>query len=96
MAPPRPFAQGLRGVWTPGLVASTMCDVINGGLRMGLYPTVKHVLSTAMHGGVDDVSFRLKLLSGALTGALGSFVGVPAAAAAGIGVQTGSDGDKHR
>jgi hypothetical protein len=69
--------EGLRGVWTPGLVASTMCDVINGGLRMGLYPTVKHVLSTAMHGGVDDVSFRLKLLSGALTGALGSFVGTP-------------------
>eukprot|EP00667_Euglena_gracilis_P013613 EG_transcript_14055 len=75
--------EGLRGLWLPGLAASTLCDVVNGGLRMGLYPTVKQLLHAAGAGagpgaaGPEHASFTLKLLAGALTGAFGSFVGTP-------------------
>jgi len=77
--------EGVRGLWLPGLTASILCDAINGGLRMGLYPSVKHLLHSLGAGGSggggvassDHVSFPLKLLSGALTGAFGSFVGTP-------------------
>ena len=38
--------EGVLGMWRPGLGASCMRDVVNGGIRIGLYPTIRDNLPT--------------------------------------------------
>eukprot|EP00397_Hematodinium_sp_SG-2012_P059162 GEMP01075519.1.p1 GENE.GEMP01075519.1~~GEMP01075519.1.p1 ORF type:complete len:241 (+),score=25.41 GEMP01075519.1:68-724(+) len=63
--------EGLWGLWSPGLTASIMRDVINGAIRMGMYPTVKNSLPWEGSG------VAVKLCAGLITGAAGAFLGNP-------------------
>lgn len=70
----RIFAEeGLQGLLLPGITATALRDVFYSGLRVGLYPIVKDIIST----GDEDVGLANKLLIGACGGALGSLVANP-------------------
>lgn len=58
-----------RGLWVPGLLAMSMKSMCSSGLRVGFYPSLRDVLP---HGGLGE-----RMLAGALTGALGTFVANP-------------------
>ena len=66
--------EGLAGLWLPGLVASSMRNVINGAIRLGLYPTLRRAVASDDQG---DIGVAKKLLIGLTTGAIGAFVGNP-------------------
>lgn len=71
----------IRGLWTPGLTASILRDVINGGVRIGLYPSAVRAVHGVVPwgeaaGGAEPV-FATRLLAGLLTGAAGALLGNP-------------------
>lgn len=68
----------VRGLWLPGLTASVARDVINGGIRMGLYPTfVGGIHDLCCSVGLTLPSFGVKLLAGWCTGIVGAIAGNP-------------------
>ena len=81
--------EGLAGLWLPGLLASSMRDVINGAIRLGMYPTLRHALTTEDEAAAG-ISLSKKLLIGLATGACGAFVGNPTGEARVVGRGTGT------
>ncbi|CAD7971207.1 unnamed protein product [Amoebophrya sp. A120] len=68
----------IHGLWLPGLTASVCRDVINGGLRVGIYPMVKDLLHDQFHDPTGRTeSPTIAFLSGILTGMFGSFCANP-------------------
>eukprot|EP00441_Pelagodinium_beii_P014736 CAMPEP_0197665674 /NCGR_PEP_ID=MMETSP1338-20131121/60079_1 /TAXON_ID=43686 ORGANISM="Pelagodinium beii, Strain RCC1491" /NCGR_SAMPLE_ID=MMETSP1338 /ASSEMBLY_ACC=CAM_ASM_000754 /LENGTH=332 /DNA_ID=CAMNT_0043244551 /DNA_START=54 /DNA_END=1052 /DNA_ORIENTATION=+ len=67
-----------RGLWLPGLTASVVRDVINGGIRMGLYPSsVKTINDASSSLGLQLPGLGVKILAGWLTGMVGAYAGNP-------------------
>lgn len=68
----------VRGLWWPGLTASMLRDVINGGIRMGLYPTFAKGIQTSFSGaGIELPGLAVKILAGWTTGCIGAMAGNP-------------------
>jgi len=68
----------VRGLWLPGLTAAILRDTINGGIRMGLYPTSVRVINDACSdGSLNAPSIGVKMLAGCATGAVGAIAGNP-------------------
>lgn len=68
----------VRGLWWPGITASMLRDVINGGIRMGLYPTFAKGIQTSLSGsGIELPGLAVKILAGWSTGCIGSLAGNP-------------------
>lgn len=68
----------VRGLWLPGLTASVARDVINGGIRIGLYPTFVTGINDACSGCCVSIpSLGIKLLAGWCTGMVGAIAGNP-------------------
>lgn len=69
----------IRGLWLPGLTASVVRDIFNGGIRMGCYPaavrTVHEHAPWANAGGPPG--FGTKVLAGLLTGFTGAVIANP-------------------
>lgn len=66
----------VRGLWLPGLTASVVRDIINGGIRMGLYPAVARGINESLCG-TGAPGLGVKIMAGLVTGAVGSFAGSP-------------------
>lgn len=68
-----------RGLWLPGLTASIVRDIINGGIRMGGFPTVVRTLNESLPWAdpARPPSFSTKVLAGLFTGFAGAFIGNP-------------------
>ena len=64
---------GLFLLWTPGITATWIRAFGFTGLRVGLYPTVKALLS----GDDANASLSAKVAAGATTGAVGSSIASP-------------------
>lgn len=70
----------VRGLWLPGLTASILRDIANGGIRMGLYPAaVRSVHKVVPWGEKKQAapSFGTRVLAGLLTGFSGALIGNP-------------------
>jgi len=69
----------VRGLCLPGLAASVMRDIINGGIRMGMYPAAVRTLREQVpwETAGSPPTFATRFLAGALTGFMGAFVGNP-------------------
>lgn len=71
----------LRGLWLPGLTASIMRDVVNGGVRMGGYASAlqmwHEVVPWGAPRGEPRPAFATKLLAGMSTGAVGAVLANP-------------------
>lgn len=68
----------VQGLWRPGLTASVVRDVINGGIRMGLYPTcVKKINDASADISLQLPGLGVKILAGWLTGMVGACAGNP-------------------
>ncbi|CAD7940342.1 unnamed protein product [Amoebophrya sp. A25] len=65
----------VRGLWAPGLPASVCRDILNGGLRVGMYPAVRDTLEDFRWAEPDSAA--LSFSAGLLTGTFGSFVANP-------------------
>jgi len=70
--------EGVLALWKHGLAASVLREMSYSSLRMGLYPTVK-ALVTPNHadGSTQEAGLASKILAAALTGAIGSAVANP-------------------
>lgn len=68
-------SDGLRLMWSHGFVAMVGRDFFYSGVRTGLYPTVRSVLSGDRPA--SDVTLAEKIGAGALTGGLGSALANP-------------------
>ncbi|GMH74659.1 hypothetical protein TrST_g3991 [Triparma strigata] len=60
-----------QGLWFPGVVPSMLREFSYSSFRFGLYAPVKALLK------VDERSLQGKILSGATSGSIGSFLAVP-------------------
>jgi hypothetical protein len=71
----------VRGLWLPGLAASIMRDVVNGGIRMGCYPAAVRTLHQAVPWGAasgqSTPNFGTRVLAGLLTGFTGAILANP-------------------
>lgn len=69
----------IRGLWSPGLTASVVRDIFNGGIRMGCYPAAVRVVHEhapwATAGGPPG--FGTRVLAGLLTGFAGAGIANP-------------------
>lgn len=71
----------IRGLWLPGLTASIMRDIVNGGVRMGGYAGAvralhEHVPWGAPSGAQSPV-FGTRVLAGLMTGFTGAILANP-------------------
>jgi len=71
----------VRGLWLPGLTASIMRDVVNGGIRMGGYAAMVRQLHELVPWGAPSGSttpaFGTRVLAGLLTGFSGAILANP-------------------
>ena len=65
-------AEGLRGLLVPGLLPTCLQGFFYAGFRIGMYPSVNKQCQLTMSAKGD--AFGVKLLAGAATGSVGSFV----------------------
>ena len=70
--------EGVLALWKHGLAASVLREMSYSSLRMGLYPSVKAIV-TPKHadGSKQEAGLASKILAAALTGAIGSAVANP-------------------
>jgi len=68
-----------RGLWLPGLTASVLRDIANGGIRMGCYPATVRAVEEHAPWATPGVppSFATRILAGLLTGFTGALVANP-------------------
>lgn len=69
---------GILGLWTPGLTASCLREMINSGARAGLYCTVRDQIH--IHLDIDkgnDIHLLPKVLAAMSTGTVGAFLSNP-------------------
>lgn len=70
----------VRGLWLPGLTASVLRDIMNGGIRMGLYPAAVRSVHEVVPWGKatgDPPTFGTRVLAGLLTGFSGALLANP-------------------
>ena len=67
---------GVIGLYSPGLVASVTREMINSGIRSGLYVPVRNKILTATNSN-DSNNLAIKILSAISTGILGSLAANP-------------------
>jgi len=71
----------VRGLWLPGLTASIMRDIVNGGIRMGGYAAAVRTLHEQVPwgapSGAQTPAFGTRVLAGLLTGFSGAILANP-------------------
>jgi|EP00927_Polykrikos_kofoidii_P071127 hypothetical protein len=69
----------IRGLWSPGLSATIARDIINGGIRMGGFPSIMRNMHESLPWADPSMppSFSTKVLAGILAGFVGALVGNP-------------------
>ncbi|CAE8722080.1 unnamed protein product [Polarella glacialis] len=70
----------VKGLWAPGIVASVVRDICNGGIRMGLYPAAVRAVHAQVPWGEKQQAapnFATRVLAGLLTGFSGALIGNP-------------------
>lgn len=70
----------VRGLLTPGLSASLTRSTLYGAYRVGLYPTIRDAVGKWTHSDHSQTNasmIRQRILSGMVTGGLGSMVSCP-------------------
>mmetsp|Transcript_23025 Transcript_23025/g.64765 ORF Transcript_23025/g.64765 Transcript_23025/m.64765 type:complete len:335 (-) Transcript_23025:141-1145(-) len=71
----------VRGLWLPGLIASIMRDIVNGGIRMGGYAAAVRALHEQVPWGAPSgalaPTFGTRVLAGLLTGFTGAILANP-------------------
>jgi len=71
----------IRGLWVPGLTASILRDIVNGGIRMGGYAGCLRALHEQVpwgqRSGATTPAFGTRVLAGLLTGFTGAILANP-------------------
>ena len=68
---------GIIGLWTPGLTASCIRELLSSGPRAGFYVPVRRHLSQLLDKENKETSFAVKCLAAMTTGTLGSIIANP-------------------
>jgi hypothetical protein len=67
--------EGVVALWTHGFTGFVGRDFVYSGLRIGLYPTVRNIISLESSG--ETASLSSKIVSGCATGIIGSAIATP-------------------
>lgn len=68
---------GMLGLWTPGLTASCIRELLSSGPRAGFYVPVRRHFSQLLDKENKETSFAVKCLAAMTTGTLGSIIANP-------------------
>ena len=66
-----------KGLYEPGLAATNIRAFTYTGFRIGLYPTVRNMLSSSGSADASSTSLATKLAAGAITGAVSAALFCP-------------------
>jgi hypothetical protein len=70
-------AGGLRGLWSPGLFASIMREMLYSGPRSGFYVPFRDIIDSNLGAKDSSISLFCKILTAMSTGTLGAIIANP-------------------